>query len=419
MQRCLAMVAVLVMLGTQASCGRSGRVDPEPAARGDAPLVRVRVVAGSRLLSVAAGEGLIAIDSAGRQHAAPSSVAVRRIWKRWTLGDLQFNDGTLTLKASRGGPLSVTDASGATGSYRGSIVLVPQAVTADNPDDTRFDAVNHLDIDSYLMGVVPREMPPDFHLNAFKAQAVVARTYALWEVQRLTTRRHFDVFADDRSQVYGGFAAETTKTRQAVQATAGLVIAAGPDGQEKIFKAYFSSTCGGVTQSNADAFRETFQPVFEEQFVGPLCSSSPRYRWGPVVIPKAELTRRMKLWAARRGHDARNMGELKLLHVEKNNKFNRPVRFRAVDAAGRAFTFSGEALRWAVNEDAGPGGGTLLSSFVTLVDEPASVRFTEGRGWGHAVGMCQWCAQERARRGMDYRQIVTLAYPGAKLIRAY
>src|SRR5436305_902645 len=82
---------------------------------------------------------------------------------------------------------------------------------------------------------------------AHRPQAIVARTYALYEAAGTEGRGHFDLNDDVRSQVYGGIPAESSKSREAVDATAGVVLAHKTDRGYKVFKAYFSSCCGGIT----------------------------------------------------------------------------------------------------------------------------------------------------------------------------
>jgi SpoIID/LytB domain protein len=88
------------------------------------------------------------------------------------------------------------------------------------------------------------------------------------------------------------------------------------------------------------------------------------------------------------------------------------------DARGVRYSVSGEELRTACNTNPN-GGPTLMSSFFHPNIAGDSIQFADGHGWGHAVGMCQWCAQAMALRGMPHEQIVRFSYPGAVLVRAY
>jgi stage II sporulation protein D len=234
---------------------------------------------------------------------------------------------------------------------------------------------------------------------------------------------YFDLYPDQRSQVYGGYEDETARSRAAAESTAGVVLAYAPSGgTERIFKTYFSACCGGVSQSASDAFGESYLVPLSDQDVQGLCSVAPKYNWGPVEISKAELTRRLKVYGAKRNRGEVNMAPLIKLEIQSVNRFNRPIRFVATDANGTRYSLSGEELRNAVN-----GGATkdsperLYSSFFKVVNEPNSdvVRFVEGHGNGHGVGLCQYCSEARAEAGMRHEDIVLSAFPRAHLVRAY
>ena len=125
------------------------------------------------------------------------------------------------------------------GLYRGRMVL--------SRDGGAVLAVNSVGLEQYLYGVVPSEMPASWPAEALKAQAVVARSYAL------RSRRPglpFDVYSDTRSQVYRGVLAETDASNAAVRATkAGVVTAGG-----QIAQTFFFSTSGGRTATNEESF---------------------------------------------------------------------------------------------------------------------------------------------------------------------
>jgi stage II sporulation protein D len=324
----------------------------------------------------------------------------------WRIGGTRFGSGELTVMPQVVGSVAINGLA-----YRGNYRFVPTS-------GDRFDVINDVDVDSYLMGVVSKELLPDWAPEAYKAQAIVARTYALYEVS--TARRgHFDLFPDERSQVYGGFSAETEKSRQGVLQTAGIVVAYGPAGQEKIFKAYFSSCCGGTGQSAYHAFGEADIPPLRAKHVGTLCSASSRFNWGPIEISRDELTRRMRAWGANANHPLKNITSIAKVDIAPGGmRGDRPVRFMVTDAKGQQYSLSGEEFRWACNADA-KGGPKLNSSFVKPAVEGNSVRFTDGHGWGHGVGMCQWCAQAWAIQGQRHEAIVRASYPGAVLVRAY
>jgi stage II sporulation protein D len=335
----------------------------------------------------------------------------------WQIGNQTLGTGELVIEPTRVGSVRVDGMP-----YRGKYRFVPVG-------PGRFDVVNDVEVDDYLMGVIAKELLSNWEEETYKAQAIVARTYALYEMKTSPAGSYWDVYPDQRSQVYGGMAAETMKSRLAVEKTRGVVVAYGPPGQEKIFRAYFSSCCGGITQSAVDGFgfEEPHIAPLSDQNVHGLCSASPRFNWGPVVIRKDELTRRFRLFGARRTQKpddiasaVKSMAGLLSIEVAPGgvNQSGRPVRFIVTDVRKVKYSFTGEELRTAINTDA-PKDSTVYSSFFKIVNDVDSVHFVEGHGWGHGVGMCQWCAEARAELGMRHEDIVLAAFQRAVLVKAY
>jgi len=333
----------------------------------------------------------------------------------WHIHNISLGTGVLTIRPMTDGSLSIDHRT-----YRGSFRFVPVA-----PD--KFDVVNDVDIEGYLKGVLPMELYATWHDETYKAQAIVARTYALYEARTSGAGRYWDLNPDQRSQVYGGVDAETAKSRQAVDATEGVVLTYG-DGDGKIFKAYFSSCCGGVTQAAADAFpTDAWSEPLSDHDNRARCNASPSFNWGPVAITKTELTRRFRAWGERKakqeGHPRAEaaMAPVYTMAVQSVNRYGRPTRFIVVDAKGVQYSWASEEMRSAVNTDAPKGAPTLKSSFCKVNAFPASpvVTFYDGHGLGHGVGMCQWCAEAEAADGASAEQIVLDAFPHAKLRRAY
>ncbi|HEY8667687.1 MAG TPA: hypothetical protein VIL86_13555, partial [Tepidisphaeraceae bacterium] len=156
-----------------------------------------------------------------------------------------------------------------------------------------------------------------------------------------------------------------------------------------------------------------------------ICNASPKFNWGPVAVTKEELTRRFHLWAERKSKlEGKPRAELNMalvtdIRITQPNRWGRPTRFSVVDARENVYSWSGEELRTAVNTDA-PRDAILYSSFFKIINDPGGpIRFVEGHGFGHGVGMCQWCAQRRAEEGMRHEDIVMAAFQHAKLMKAY
>ena len=302
--------------------------------------------------------------------------------------------------------------------YRGKFRFVPVG----GASATTFDIVNDVDIDSYLKGVLARELLRNWNEETYRAQAIVARTYALYESRIRGRDNHWDLFADQRSQVYGGYGDETARSRLATEETSGIVLTYGQPGRERIFKTYFSACCGGVTQSAADAFGESYIVPLSDQNLQGLCSQAPRYNWGPVEIAKADLTRRLRAYVSRRERREVNIATIAKLDIQSLNRFNRPIRFIATDVNDARYSMSGEELRNAINGYADKDNPQRVnSSFFKVINEPgsATIKLVEGHGHGHGVGLCQYCSEARADAGMRHEDIVLSALPSARLVRAY
>ncbi len=147
--------------------------------------------------------------------------------------------------------------------YRGSLVI--------GRSGSGLYVVNDVPLESYLRGVVPREMPGELASEALRAQAVAARSYAL-----ATMKPHssFDLYADTRSQVYGGIRAEHEATDRAVASTAGEVLS----WQGGVATTYFSSTSGGRTAAIGDAWAGSNARPYLVSVADPFDARSPHHR---------------------------------------------------------------------------------------------------------------------------------------------
>ena len=168
--------------------------------------------------------------------------------------------------------------------YRGGLRAVPTGAG--------FDLVNVVGLDTYIRGVVPREMPAHWGDDAFPAlvaQAVAARSYVL---ATMSPTANYDVFDDDRSQVYGGVSAEDPRTSRAVTATRGTVVTY--DG--RVITTYFFSTSGGRTEDVQNVFRGGTPRPYLVSVADPFDEISPYHVWpDPPSFSPADLGRRLGL----------------------------------------------------------------------------------------------------------------------------
>ena len=204
------------------------------------------------------------------------------------------HDGTIQLAAKRDGKYLPSR------QYAGSLTFVPRA-------DGSLRAINRLDVESYVAGVVSHEVWPEFHDEALKGQAIASRSYVLY-LMAGSTRKPFDVRASEGDQVYGGIRRDDfgKRVRRAVDVTRGMVLCWKTPSGYRAFCTYYSAACGGMSQSISDV-----QPG---QAPGPLCggvhcdfckiAKGNAYRWGPVEISKRKMLaklrsryRRLNKWA--------------------------------------------------------------------------------------------------------------------------
>jgi stage II sporulation protein D len=162
--------------------------------------------------------------------------------------------------------------------YRGDLVV--------HVRNGKLAVVNELSLERYLRGVVPWEMPSDWHAEALQAQAVVARSYAL---ATLKPGKDFDLYADVRSQVYGGIRAEEDTTNRAVGATAGRVVTYGG----RVATTFYHSTSGGRTSSIQAAWPKADPTPYLVSVPDPYDAISKHHRWGPITLTNAQLAHKL------------------------------------------------------------------------------------------------------------------------------
>ncbi len=134
------------------------------------------------------------------------------------------------------------------------------------------EIVNTLPLESYLLGVVPRESPASWPIEALKAQAVAARSYAY---RSTGGSGSFDVYCTTASQMYGGADGETAATNKAVTATKGIV----PTYQGTPIVAYFFSTSGGHTENIENVWTSAAPVPYLKGVSDPYDTTSPYHAW--------------------------------------------------------------------------------------------------------------------------------------------
>ncbi|MEB3187723.1 MAG: SpoIID/LytB domain-containing protein [bacterium] len=251
--------------------------------------------------------------------------------------------------------------------------------------------VNVVDLEAYLYGVVPAESIPSWPLEALKAQAVAARTYALAHLGQFASLG-YDLKATVASQVYGGVALERPSTNRAVDETRGRVLT----WRDRPIDAVYCDSSGGFTESCRAAWGRDvpyLQPVpdFDQQ--------SPHYAW-ELTLEAAQVNRQL-------GRQWPGSGSVEITGIE-------PVERTETGRARRVRLEAGPATQVVPAERLRSSLG--LRSAYWNVERQADGRWHfVGRGWGHGIGMSQWGAKAMADMGFTHAEILAWYYPGTVL----
>jgi len=298
--------------------------------------------------------------------------------------------------------------------YRGKLKLII------NPDGKTFNAINLVPLEPYLAGVVGAEMPSYWEPAALAAQAIAARTYCLYIKRQFGKSRAWDVTRTQSNQVYLGVAGESSPVWEAVNRTFGRVLVCkGPDGENGIFPAYYSSSCGGHTADSREVFSDSFQAL--KPVACPFCRNVAKpkdFFWRPVEFDKTELTTRL----SNRYPNLKQLGKIvNIVVVGQCNyscdkwSFSRLTRLKLVGSTGKSEFIRAEDFRLTVD----PTGRRIRSTICKIADADDKWTFYSGRGWGHGVGLCQCGAEALARKGKKVEQILSYYYPGSRIMNVY
>lgn len=350
--------------------------------------LRVAIEDGVQQVKVGSSTKAVVRDAGGRplgEIAAmnafvANSKAGKVVLDRW-------NAGQIWVEPTGGGYVFIGDRW-----YRGRALIVPT--------DKGVTAVNYVDLEQYLASVLGAEMNGNWPQEALKAQAVAARSYALYQRQR-AAKRVFDLGDTAGWQVYRGIADESIGTQTAVNATAGQVLINGG----RIIEAVFHSSAGGCTENVEDVWTQPLPYLrsVRESFV----EKSPVAQWAES-FSQEELSQRIT-----------GVGTIRSLQPEKLTQCGRIISMRVEGDAGSR-TISGDTLRSALG---------LRSTLFEVVPQTASISAkgknqsppllfqVNGRGFGHGLGLSQWGAYNLATQGVNYQQILLFYYTNTQLAK--
>ncbi len=278
--------------------------------------------------------------------------------------------------------------------------------------------INSLDLESYLKGVIPKEMPlgkANENYEALKAFAICARTYSL---QQFNSKKYFDLYIDVRDQVYGGVDAEKPISNLAVDETKNVILTY--DG--KPAKVFYHSTCGGKTENVKNIFGidSAYYLSGINDGNNPYCSISPSFEWEEVYTPDVFIERLKNANLNQDSQDWQDFQDCILENVYIVNRFESGrVNELRIDLSNSqtvettSVTLKGNNIRSILRT---ANNKSILKSiwFDLVMDENKNVIIT-GKGYGHGVGLCQWGSIGQSRAGKNFKEILSHYFPGTKI----
>lgn len=303
--------------------------------------------------------------------------------------------------------------------------------------DKQLAAINNVGLEEYLYGVVPREMPSTFSYEALKAQAVAARSYAVCSVTR-NKDKSFDLYDTVSSQVYGGFDAERDNVRKAVDETRGQILLS----EGKVVNATYSSSNGGYTADANDVWGAKYKCLISKE--DKYSINEPNYNWNfeinandlinglkkqginvnsinQIYVKECNNSKRVKTVAI--------MDGAKEVLVD-NNKFKNAIGANKFKSSMYTIEASGVSTATQAPENDSDGEVTVLfedgvAVFISseasekaspspVISADAKIKIA-GHGWGHGVGLSQWGANNMAKAGLKYDEILKFYYDGAEI----
>lgn len=267
--------------------------------------------------------------------------------------------------------------------------------------------VKKMDIEEYLLGVVAGEMKPGWPLNAYAAQAIIARTFTMEFLSRGGTRKlhNTDISTDEKeAQAYN--AANITPTiRRAVAITKGKVLTY----KNRYVKGWYSASCGGISALAKEglAYKGPEPPYMKSV----KCPED-------EVIPDDELYWNTTLTSAEINNalakiNGKSIGNVNKMTVSQRSKSQRATSLRFSGNTGTV-TVPGADFRIAANPE--KVRSIWISSQIS--NQPGSIGI-KGRGFGHGVGLCQWGAYALAKNNKTPEQIVKHYYPKVEISKIW
>jgi len=254
------------------------------------------------------------------------------------------------------------------------------------------DFINILDIEAYLYGVVPKEMSPQWSQEALKAQAIAARTYALYQMEK-NKNQIFDVTSCTASQVYGGVGVEAATASRAVDETRGMFL----HYNSQLALTYYHANSGGMTEDAQWVW--TTDIPYLKSVRDEFSIKANNFTWRQT-LRLSDIREALN----KKGMDIGSIDRITAVEISPSG---RVMRIRISHGGGETI-MSGNEFRLNIDP-------VLIKSTMFSITHHGQEVLFEGKGYGHGVGMSQWGAHIMAREGRSSREILQYFYQGADI----
>jgi len=379
------------------------------------PIVAVKLFEGGKIVVSPANSFAIRCFENGKQKATYFSTADIEVIKTnsaiaWALKDqspLESNLSKVIFEPKGEGWFYLTGKK-----YRGALEIVL------DQENNSLVALNVINLEDYLKGVVPAEMGKRERneIEALKAQTVAARTYALSKIGQYDGGYDLKATIDD--QVYRGMDKEDPLVNEAVDKTKGKILTY----QGKLAEVYYHANCGGKTEKLDEIWSGEGKPYLISVDDRDFCSWAKNYKWEEEWDRQTLEKRLIKFLSKEQGISPQGFGKLKDLVVAQRAPSGR-VKLLMAKTDKDDFQIRKDKIRWALarsNSEDVILPSTLFELKVTKDKHGFVLKIKAvGKGNGHGIGMCQTGAIGMARRGSPYSQILDHYYPATKILSLY
>lgn len=280
------------------------------------------------------------------------------------------------------------------------------------PAHGKINIINVISLEDYVKGVLPKEMPAGNgyeNFEALKAVAICIRTYAIQKIYN--SKNEFDIYTDERDQVYGSADSETQISNLAVDETKNMILTY----KGETAQIFYHSTCGGETEAASNVFQGQGAAYMKGVKDGSPtnCSIAPRFEWIEYYSKESFIKRIVS--AGLLADSNYVIKDIKILSRFPSGRVNElQLDLQDSNSFEKHISLFGNSMRSIIrNSD---NSAILRSTLFDIETSKDSIKIS-GRGNGHGVGLCQWGAIYQSQNKKNYKTILDFYFPGTEIIK--